>query len=240
MMETLRERVEASGARAVLREGATPVADLVSRLEAGEAPAKLLGASSLAPADLVAALGHAALGGDDSQGPTLVQTRPRRPRLSGVLAEPAWVPIFPGAPHRLRLVLAAGLLQIHDFWDASHDAAQEADNQGERAFSAYWHGIAHRREPDSGNAAYWFRKVGKHAVFAPLAVAARPLLEAHADSQLTGRLLPDGAWNAMAMIDLCTEARPSSPRRRWRGSFSASKCGSCSRQRLPRSCRHRA
>jgi hypothetical protein len=211
-METLRDRVVVDGPRPVLRYGAAPVGDLVSRLVAGEAPAKLLFATGLGPADLVAALGHAALGGDDSQIPTLVQTRPRLPRLAGALAEAAWVPIFPGAPHRLRLVLAAGLLQIHDFWEPSHEAAQEADNQGERAFSAYWHGIAHRREPDSGNAAYWFRKVGKHAVFAPLAVAARPLLEAHADSQLTGRLLANGAWNPMAMIDLCTEARPGSPR----------------------------
>ena len=67
-----------------------------------------------------------------------------------------------GPSDGLRLALAAGLLQIHDFWDASHEAAQEADDLGERDFSAYWHGIAHRREPDAGNASYWFRRVGRH------------------------------------------------------------------------------
>ena len=47
------------------------------------------------------------------------------------LSEPAWVAVFPSMPHRTRLCLAAGLLQIHDFWDASHDAAQRADDQGD-------------------------------------------------------------------------------------------------------------
>ncbi len=119
--------------------------------------------------------------------------------------------VFPGAPHRARLCLAAGLLQIHDFWDASHEAAQQADDQGEQACSAYWHGIAHRREPDAANAAYWFRRVGKHSIFKPLAEEARPFLDRHGDSQIAGRLLPGGIWNATAMIDLCTQARPGTP-----------------------------
>ena len=66
--------------------------------------------------------------------------------------------------------MAAGLLQVFDFWDASHEAAQQADDLGERDASAYWHGIAHRREPDPGNAAYWFRRVGRH----PVSAAAGP------------------------------------------------------------------
>jgi hypothetical protein len=141
---------------------------------------------------------------------TLVQTKRRCPALLKSLSEPAWVAVFPGAPHRSRLCLASGLLQIHDFWEASHDAAQRADDQGERDHSAYWHGIAHRREPDSGNAAYWFRRVGKHPIFKPLADAARPLLEQHGDLPLAGRLTSGGVWNAMAMIDLCTQAKPGS------------------------------
>jgi hypothetical protein len=119
--------------------------------------------------------------------------------------------VFPSATSPSRLALAAGLLQVCDFWDASHEAAQKADDLGERDYSPYWHGIAHRREPDPGNAAYWFRRVGRHPVFTPLAAAARPLLDEHGDSGLAGRLIASGAWNPSAMIQLCTEARPGTP-----------------------------
>ncbi len=101
---------------------------------------------------------------------------------------------------------------MHDFWDASHEAAQKADDLGERDFSAYWHGIAHRREPDPGNASYWFRRVGRHPLFPSLAEAARPLLERQGDASLTGRLLSGGGWNPSAMIDLCSEAKSGTPR----------------------------
>jgi len=127
------------------------------------------------------------------------------------LNESAVGQLYPGAGRAARLALAAGLLQIHDFWEASHEAAQVADDLGERSFSAYWHGIAHRREPDAGNAAYWFRQVGRHPLFPALHDAAGALLEAQGDDRLAERLLGQGGWNPSAMIDLCTEARPDTP-----------------------------
>jgi hypothetical protein len=210
-MGVLRERLDLGDGPAGVKSTGTRVTEVIGRLAGNDLPVKLVGHGGLTAADLIAALAQAALGDDDAMGPSLVQAKPGTPALLRSLIEPAWVAVFPGVPHRSRLCLAAGLLQIHDFWDASHDAAQKADDQGERACSAYWHGIAHRREPDAGNAAYWFRRVGKHANFKLLAEQACPLLAEHGDSQLSGRLLSGDAWNATAMIDLCTRARPGTP-----------------------------
>jgi hypothetical protein len=207
-MGMLRDRLVLAEGPARLRGNGETVTDVIGRLEAGELPVKLVRPNGLLAADLIAALAQAALGDDHSMGPALVQASPAYRTLLPSLSEPAWVAVFPSAPHRARLSLSAGLLQIHDFWDASHDAAQRADDLGERDFSAYWHGIAHRREPDAGNAAYWFRRVGKHPVFKPLAEAGRTLLDPEGDAQLANRLIPGGDWNPMVMIELCTQARP--------------------------------
>ncbi len=181
-----------------------PVNAVLDRLKSGEALAGIGEALRLRPAELVSAVAQAALGGDEA--PSLVQTAPTRPWLEETLDESAWAELFPRSSRTSRLALAAGLLQIHDFWNASHEAAQEADDLGERRVSAYWHGIAHRREPDPGNASYWFRRVGRHSLFGPLADAARSLLEDGGDSRISARLLASGAWNPMAFIDFCGEA----------------------------------
>jgi hypothetical protein len=206
-MGTLGDRLISDGSRYRLKSDGRSVADLVDRLEAGELPAAVVAPGAVTPADVVAALAHEALGEEGSLGPPLVQGRPPRPRLARALSEPAWAELFPRAAGPSRLAMAAGLLQVFDFWDASHEAAQQADDLGEREFSAYWHGIAHRREPDPGNAAYWFRRVGRHPLLAPLAEAAAPLLNAYSEMAAASRLL-SGGWDAMAMIDLCTRATP--------------------------------
>jgi hypothetical protein len=210
-MGMLGDRLIVDGMQYRLRSDGRSVPDLIGRLESGERPAAVVAPGAVTPADVVAAMAHDALGADDALGLPLVQASPPRPRLERVLSEPAWADVFPRAARPSRLAMAAGLLQLFDFWDASHEAAQEADDLGEREFSAYWHGIAHRREPDPGNAAYWFRRVGRHPVFAALGEAARPLLDQHGDPALPSRLFA-GGWNAMAMIDLCSQAQPGSPR----------------------------
>jgi hypothetical protein len=211
-MGVLGDRLIMDRNRQRLKSEGSAVSDIIARLDSGELPGAVIGSGALTAADIVASLAHDALGGEDSPGLPLVQSKPRSPRMERALSERAWAAVFPDAANRSRLALAAGLLQIYDFWDASHEAAQQADDLGERDFSAYWHGIAHRREPDPGNASYWFRRVGRHPLFAPMAEAARPLLDRHGDASLTSRLISGDTWNASAMIDICTEARPSTPR----------------------------
>ena len=185
--------------------------EVVRRLEGGEAPADVAGGLGLDAVDLVAAIARAGLGGEGAEGPTLEQSRPSRPRLERAVSGSALASLFPEASKASRLALAAGLLQVLDFWDASHAAAQEADDLGERSTAAYWHLIAHRREPDPGNALYWARRVGRHPIHGPLAGAARPLIEAQGDPTLADRLAPAGAWSPSSMIDLATRTRPGTP-----------------------------
>jgi hypothetical protein len=141
----------------------------LKRLEGGEPPDAVAAALDLSALDVISALALAGLGPEGDIGPALVQQAPPRPSLEAAAGEDALAKLLPGSSRTSRLALAAGLLQILDFWDASHTAAQEADDLGERHFSAYWHGIAHRREPDAGNASYWFRRVGQHAIYPELA-----------------------------------------------------------------------
>jgi len=184
-------------------------AEVARRLESAEAPGPVARALGLDPAGLVAALARLGLGPEGSEGLPLARGEPTRPRLAPALSEGRLATLLdaPGAARPARLALSAGLLQVFDAWDESHRAAQEADDLGERATSAYWHMIAHRREPDPGNALYWARRVGdRHPTARPLAKLARPLLEAQDDPTLAARLLPGGAWSPTAMIDLAARA----------------------------------
>jgi len=181
-------------------------AEALRRLESGEPAVAVLGPS---PVDLAAVVAFAALGAEGSEGPSLVRRPPDRPRLVAAVSEEALAAVAPRAGRPARLALAAGLLQVLDAWDASHEAAQEAGDLGERDFSAYWHGVAHRREPDAWNAGYWFRRVGRHPLFGPLGAAARTL----ADGDVALPIGPDG-WDPFAMIDLCAQGRAGTDRER--------------------------
>src|SRR6266536_2528685 len=62
----------------------------------------------------------------------------------------------------------SGLYLYFSCLDESHSISQSLES----AEGAFWHGIMHRQEPDAGNASYWFRRVGTHAIFPALREAA--------------------------------------------------------------------
>jgi hypothetical protein len=103
----------------------------------------------------------------------------------------------PGADPGLVAACRAGLWLAFDFLDESHTISQGLHTTE----GSYWHALMHRREPDFANSAYWFRRVGTHAVYAALAPeAARLAADAPAPAAFLAR---QGGWDPFAFVDLC-------------------------------------
>ncbi|MCX6633078.1 MAG: hypothetical protein NTW28_36240 [Candidatus Solibacter sp.] len=102
---------------------------------------------------------------------------------------------------RLPPAVLAGLYLYFSCWDEAHGVAQDLDTLE----GSYWHALVHRQEPDAGNSAYWFRRVGKHPVFPALRERAAEI-----------GVECGGAWDPLGFIDYCEEARtrPGSPEER--------------------------
>lgn len=105
--------------------------------------------------------------------------------------------LFPQAPHPEAAV--SGLLLLLGCWDESHNVSQDISSRE----GSYWHGIAHRIEPDSANAGYWFRRVGDHPIFPHLHSRAVEILDS--EPGLPWRL--KSAWDPFLFIQWCDEAR---------------------------------
>jgi hypothetical protein len=115
----------------------------------------------------------------------------------GALSATSAVALFRGS--RSPEGAMAGLWLYFSYFDEAHGVAQDLDTPE----GSYWHAIVHRVEPDSGNAAYWFRKVGSHAVFPLVAEAAREL----ADLYPRASWRTSSQWDPYAFLDLCDTAR---------------------------------
>lgn len=97
------------------------------------------------------------------------------------------------------LACVAGLWLLHDFFDESHHISQDLDTTE----GSYWHAILHRREPDYGNAKYWFRRVPRHPIFNDLRRDAATLTGEAGVPAGSEFLTTQKTWDAAAFVDLC-------------------------------------
>ncbi|HMJ88620.1 MAG TPA: hypothetical protein VK530_02330 [Candidatus Acidoferrum sp.] len=98
-------------------------------------------------------------------------------------------------------LLRSAALLWHDHVDASHTISQGIETRD----GSWLHAIMHRREPDYGNAKYWFRRVGQHEAFPFVAKRVAELL--HNDTrELAERLIESGEWMPLAFVDECERA----------------------------------
>ncbi len=167
-------------------------------------------AAGLGPLEAAAALAVFGLEAGDGLGLPLMTEKSVNPGFRRYLGESVWAEVLPSTSRQQRLVLSAGLLQIFDFWDDSHEAAQQAGDLGERPYSACWHAICHRREPDPGNAGYWLAKARHNPVGGRLAEIIESSLDRldPACKAVAGRLVSGGEFQDRAMVEMCCRPRP--------------------------------
>jgi hypothetical protein len=105
--------------------------------------------------------------------------------------------LFPESAHPAPAM--AGLWLYFSCIDECHEITQDLNSPE----ANLWHAILHRQEPDSGNSAYWSRRVGTHPIFRPLCGAADEILKRYPDAEFrTG-----GKWDPFSFIMFCERAR---------------------------------
>ena len=102
-------------------------------------------------------------------------------------------------PVERQQLIRALLLLWHDQLGPAHELSQSIDT----ADGAFVHGIMHRREPDYGNAAYWFRRVGLHPAFPEIVRGISTIPESNSNPGLHRQLVGKGEWDPFAFIDAC-------------------------------------
>lgn len=145
------------------------------------------------------------------------EASPRRDKFPGGLTSALLISAVDRALEGTRIssaerkCITSGILLLWDFLDESHEISQTMEGRGSPRTADYWHGIMHRREPDAGNAAYWFRRVGSHPAFESLAANLIGSMQEIGASEdecklATQKLISNGSLAPFSLIELSTQA----------------------------------
>jgi hypothetical protein len=107
--------------------------------------------------------------------------------------------LFPAA--RAPEAALAGLWLYFSCLEESHSLSQEIHTPD----GSFWHGIMHRQEPDPANAAYWFRRVGRHPIFPALAAEGSAILARNRGAKFQ----IGSVWDPVAFIDFAGDVSSS-------------------------------
>ena len=100
-------------------------------------------------------------------------------------------------------LILAGALWLHGFLEESHVISQGLGSSE----GSYWHALMHRSEPDFSNSKYWYRRVGKHAIFPELREAVGKIDVRGAEATRAMRSLLVGPdWDPFQFVDLVEQA----------------------------------